>query len=227
MQVPPNAARELIRWGCESAMDAVCSQPLRINYRNWQTNEIEGTTDLKRHKKDYGAPYWQVYRPDYHQILFDTAIKAGATVRKGQIVVGYNPQDASVKLQSGEIVKGHLIVAADGIKSIARDALGIHISPHETGDTCFRAVITRDDLCKTPELASLSEKPSFEQFLGPDHHIIGYNIRKEDIYNLLMVIPDDHKMTGLKAPATANEVRHAFKDWSPMWVLLFFLLLIK
>lgn len=36
-----------------------------------------------------------------------------------------------------------------------------------------------------------------------------------------MVIPDDHKMTGFKALATANEVRHAFKDWSPMCVLLF------
>lgn len=83
-------------------------------------------------------------------------------MRKGQIVVGYDTQDTSVKLQSGEIVEVHLIVAADGIKSIARDALGMGNSPRETGDTCFRAVLPRDNLYKGPELASLNENPCFE-----------------------------------------------------------------
>ena len=173
MQVPPNAARELIRWGLGDKMEAICSKPSRINYRSWLTGEPEGFTDLSTHAKRYSAPYWQVYRPDYHTVLLDAAIAAGATVRKGQAVVGYRPEDPSVVLQSGEVVRGDLVVAVDGVKSIARKAAGHDTEPHETGDTCFRAVLPKESLVNDPDLASLSLDPNFEQWLGPDHHIIG------------------------------------------------------
>lgn len=174
MQVPPNAARELIRWGLGQQMEAICSKPSRINYRSWKTGAAEGWTDLSSHLQKYKAPYWQVYRPDYHTVLHDAAIKAGVTVRKGQTVVKYDPADPSVVLESGEIVRGDLVVAADGVKGIARKAVGLNTEPHETGDTCFRAVIPAKYLLDDPELASLSQDPNFEQFLGPDHHIIGW-----------------------------------------------------
>ncbi|KAG7109955.1 FAD-dependent monooxygenase OpS4 like protein [Verticillium longisporum] len=216
VQVPPNAARELIRWGMGDQMDAVSSRPSRINYRSWQTAEAQGFTDLSRHPEVYGAPYWQIYRPDYHSILVEAAAKAGAVIRKGQTVVDYKPEEATVVLESGETVRGDLIIAADGVKSLARKVMGLNIEPHETGDTCFRVVVPRERLTSDPELASLSTDPNFEQFLGPDHHIIGYNMQKEKTFNLLMVIPDDRKMKGYKAPATASEVREAYKGWSPM-----------
>lgn len=41
-------------------------------------------------------------------------------------------------------------------------------------------------------------------------------MQKEKTFNLLMVIPDDKKMQGFKAPANAFEVRNAYKGWSPM-----------
>ncbi|EGY16165.1 hypothetical protein VD0002_g1119 [Verticillium dahliae] len=216
VQVPPNASRELIRWGIGDQMDAVSSRPSRINYRSWQTAEAQGFTDLSRHPEVYGAPYWQIYRPDYHSILVKAAAKAGAVIRKGQTVVDYKPEEATVVLESGETLRGDLIIAADGVKSLARKVMGLNIEPHETGDTCFRVVVPRERLTSDPELASLSTDPNFEQFLGPDHHIIGYNMQKEKTFNLLMVIPDDRKMKGYKAPATASEVREAYKGWSPM-----------
>lgn len=155
-------------------MEAICSKPSRINYRSWKTGQPEGWTDLSAHPQKYRAPYWQVYRPDYHTVLYDAAVKAGATVRKGQTVVKYNPAEPSVVLESGEVVRGDLVIAADGVKSIARKAVGLDTEPHETGDTCFRAVIPAKHLLADPELAPLSRNPNFEQILGPDHHIIGW-----------------------------------------------------
>lgn len=154
-------------------MDAVSSRPTRINYRSWVTGDPEGSTDLSQHPERYGAPYWQVYRPDYHTILVEAAAAAGAVIRKGQTVVGYKPAEGAVVLESGETLRGDLIVAADGVKSLARRAMGLNIEPHETGDTCFRVVVPRERLTADPELAPLSNDPNFEQFLGPDHHIIG------------------------------------------------------
>ncbi|GME49438.1 Monooxygenase FAD-binding protein [Neofusicoccum parvum] len=216
VQVPPNAARELIRWGLKAEMEAIASKPNQINYRSWKTGKPQGFTDMSQMPRKYGAPYWQVYRPDYHTVLFSAALKRGIEVRKGCLVTEYRPEDSSVVLESGEVVKGDLIVAADGVKSLARQVLAKSVEPHETGDTCFRVVVPREKLLADSELAPLVHTPGFEQFLGPDHHIIGYNMQREKFFNLLMVIPDDRTMKGYKAPANAEEVRKAYTGWSQM-----------
>ena len=43
-----------------------------------------------------------------------------------------------------------------------------------------------------------------------------YNVSKEKYFNLLVVIPDDHKMVGYKAPSSATEVKKAFAGWNPL-----------
>jgi salicylate hydroxylase len=97
----------------------------------------------------------------------------GAEVRKASEVLDYLPDEASVILVDGTKVQGDLVIAADGVKSLARKAVGITTEPNETGDTCFRVVIAAEKLLTDPDLAELSTRPGFEQWLGPDHHIIG------------------------------------------------------
>ncbi|KAH7089249.1 salicylate hydroxylase [Paraphoma chrysanthemicola] len=216
VQVPPNASRELVRWGLEAQMKTIASQPDRINYRSWETGKPLGYTRLDDVMKRFGAPYWQVFRPDYHTVLLQAAQRCGAHVRKASEVAEYLPEEGVVILTDGTKITGDLIIAADGVKSIARKAVGIETEPNETGDTCFRVVIPAEKLLADPELAELSTRPGFEQWLGPDHHIIGYNVSKEKYFNLLMVIPDDNKMSGYKAPSSATEVRKAFAGWNPL-----------
>ncbi|KAH9215624.1 salicylate hydroxylase [Leptodontidium sp. 2 PMI_412] len=215
VQVPPNASRELIRWGLEAQMNAVCSQPDKINYRSWETGNPHGHTDLYNVRERFGAPYWQIFRPAYHTILMQAALRLGVDLRKGCEVQKYLPEEGAVVLSDGTKVRGDLVIAADGVKSIARKAMGINTEPNETGDTCFRVVIPAEKLLADPDLAELSTRPGFEQWLGPDHHIIGYNVSKEKFFNLLMVIPDDKKMVGYKAPASATEVKKAYTGWNP------------
>lgn len=154
-------------------MEKIASKPYRINYRNWKTGQPSGTSDLLSHENRFGAPYWQVFRPDYHTILLEAAIAAGALLRPGCTVTQYDPANGTVILASGETIVSDLVVAADGVKSIARKALGQNVEPHETGDSCFRTVIPTSVLLADPDLKDLVETPGFEQWLGPDHHIIG------------------------------------------------------
>jgi salicylate hydroxylase len=155
-------------------MEKISSKPVFLNYRNWRTGEVRGSSRLFDHRTRFGAPYWQVYRPDYHSILLNAALEAGAKLRSGCTVVDYKAGEGTVILESGERIVGDLVVACDGVKSIARKAIGQAAEPHETGDTCFRAVIPGEVLLQDPELAPLVTNPGFEQWLGPDHHIIGY-----------------------------------------------------
>jgi salicylate hydroxylase len=154
-------------------MANIASIPNRINYRNWKTGVPSGYTNILNHEARFGAPYWQVFRPDYHTILLDAATQAGARLRPGCTVSKYDPDNGAVILDSGEVVRGDLIVAGDGVKSMARKVLGQNVEPHETGDTCFRTVIPGPVLLADPDLKFLVETPGFEQWLGPDHHIIG------------------------------------------------------
>lgn len=157
-------------------MEEIASQPGKINYRSWETGKALGHTDLYNVRERFDAPYWQVFRPDYHKVLLQAARRSGADIRKASEVSSYLPEEGAVRLADGTIVKGDLVIAADGIKSMAREAVGIYTEPHETGDTCFRVVIPADKLLADPDLAELSSSPGFEQWLGPDHHIIGYVI---------------------------------------------------
>lgn len=155
-------------------MEAISSRPNRINYRNWETGLPDGYTDLTTVQQRYGAPYWQVFRPDYHSVLVRGTARKGVQVRKGCTVAEYRPWESSVVLEGGEVIRGDLVIAADGVKSVARRSiLGQHLEPHETGDTCFRAVIPTEKVLADPTLAPLVTTPGFEQILGPDHHIIG------------------------------------------------------
>lgn len=162
-----------MRWGLETQMEEIASQPDRISYRSWETGKPQGHTDLYNVRERFGAPYWQVFRPDYHKVLLQAAQRAGANIRKASEVKTYLPEEGAVILADGTRVTGDLIIAADGVKSIARKAIGIDTEPHETGDSCFRVVIPAEKLLADPELAELSTRPGFEQWLGPDHHIIG------------------------------------------------------
>ncbi|CZR68029.1 uncharacterized protein PAC_17928 [Phialocephala subalpina] len=155
----------------------------------------------------------EVFRPDYHKVLLQAA-QSGADVRKTSEVKTYLPEEGAVILVDGTKIRGDLIIAADGVKSIARKAIGVSAEPHETGDSCFRVVILAKKLRADPDLAGLSIRPGFEQWLGPDHHIIGYNVSEEKYFNLLMVIPDDRKVVGYKAPCSATEVKRAYTGWN-------------
>jgi salicylate hydroxylase len=162
-----------MRWGLEAQMQDIASQPDRINYRSWESGMPYGHTDLYNVRQRFGAPYWQVFRPDYHRVLLQAAQRSGALVRKNSEVKTYLPEEKAVLLADGTKITGDLIIAADGVKSIARRELGLSTEPHETGDTCFRVVIPAEKLRSDPELSELSTRPGFEQWLGPDHHIIG------------------------------------------------------
>ena len=154
-------------------MNAIASEPDKINYRSWETGKALGHTDLHNVRQRFGAPYWQVFRPDYHTVLLQAAQRSGADIRKASEVEKYIPAEGAVVLADGTRISGDLVIAADGVKSMARKAVGITTEPNETGDTCFRVVIPAEKLLADPELAELSTRPGFEQWLGPDHHIIG------------------------------------------------------
>lgn len=98
-------------------------------------------------------------------------------IRTNCRVVSMNPSIPTLTLQTGEIVYADLVIGADGVKSLSRQyVMGEPDEPTPTGDAAYRAVIPTELLLADPELKDLVETPEMVGWLGPQRHIMGYNI---------------------------------------------------
>lgn len=102
-------------------------------------------------------------------------------------IIAYDFSDPSTVTETGEIFTADLIIAADGIKSIARPLLtGQEDRLRDTGDVAYRILIPGKDLLADPLLASLITVPGTTAWCGPDAHIVGYPIRDGELYNVVV-----------------------------------------
>lgn len=116
IQVPPNSAKLLERWGVMKHLAKNAVQPEYINFRRWQNGEIIGVTDLSpEFSAQYGAPYYVVHRAHLHTALYERALELGINVRLNSKVVAYDPGTASITQSDGSEFQGDLVVAADGM----------------------------------------------------------------------------------------------------------------
>ncbi|KAI0702382.1 FAD/NAD-P-binding domain-containing protein [Cerioporus squamosus] len=215
IQVTPNVSRLLRRWGAGDALEAVGVRPDAIVLRRYATGERVGYTRWTDMEDKYGAPYYHVHRADLHKMLFDLAAPF-MTLRLKAAVVSVDPDAPSITLASGEVVHGDLVLGADGVKSLAQSVVLGHMNPAEpTGDAAYRAIIPSSLLASDPELKELVETPEMTGWMGPGRHVMGYNIRGKQEYNLVLLHPDDDSVESWSAEGSADKMRADFADYEP------------
>jgi 2-polyprenyl-6-methoxyphenol hydroxylase-like FAD-dependent oxidoreductase len=93
-------------------------------------------------------------RPQLQRILIDAVRASGATVRLGTTaeILGQDADGVSIRFSDGSEGRYDLVVAADGLRSSTRAAIGITDKPEPTGMAIWRvaaprpAGVTRTDL---------------------------------------------------------------------------------
>lgn len=91
-------------------------QPNCINFRRWESGNVIGHTKLEPDfRQSFGTPYYVAHRAHLHQALSDRAAELGVAIRLNSRVVKYDASGAAVTLADGTVIKGDLVVAADGI----------------------------------------------------------------------------------------------------------------
>ncbi|KIM69526.1 hypothetical protein SCLCIDRAFT_12991 [Scleroderma citrinum Foug A] len=216
IQVSPNVSRQLIRWGLEKKLQEIAIKPEALTFRRWCTGEtISRTKWGESMEKNYGAPYYHIHRADLHRIMYDLA-EPHVDIRTNCRVVSMNPSIPTLTLQTGEIVYADLVIGADGVKSLSRQyVMGEPDEPTPTGDAAYRAVIPTELLLADPELKDLVETPEMVGWLGPQRHIMGYNIRAKKEYNLVMCFTDHDPEAPEKAEIKADKIKAEYEGWEP------------
>lgn len=134
-----------------------------------------------------------IHRADLHNALINSALALdNVELRENSFVTDVTFNPASVTLANGTVVRGDLVIGADGIKSTIRGHLleDSSIKAIATGDAAYRIMLPRSVMEKDPELKELIDEPLATRWLGPGRHIIAYPVRNHDLYNVVLLHPD-------------------------------------
>lgn len=179
-------------------------------------------------------------RPDYHDVLFNAAREAGVEIKLDSEVDTIDFNNTSIRTKRGETFEADVIVGADGrlrcqlgsphdplegganffqgLWSSSRNQLLGRVSPPaESGDLAYRATISREQLLalQDPSISELIQEKSAKCWMGPGRHCVFYPLAGGEVFNLVLLRPDNLDKDVRQAPGDIDEMRACFDGWDP------------
>ncbi|MDX1715521.1 MAG: FAD-dependent monooxygenase [Anderseniella sp.] len=208
LQLGPNAVRALESLGAWQRLEPATVAPAAICVHDAASDRslsrlTLGTTFARR----FGAPYRVAHRADLLNALkAEAAALDGIEVHTGQRLTGLdlaNP-DKPVLRFNGEALSCDLAVAADGIRSAARQAIAAHVSPRQTGDVLYRA------MCPASALPDDIDTTNVHMWLSPGAHVVAYGVSGGKRINIVASVAGAAPVDGWNALASRDQVLSAF-----------------
>ncbi|KAJ7348057.1 hypothetical protein DFH08DRAFT_1080210 [Mycena albidolilacea] len=188
--------------------------------RHMTVEQVECPLKEPAHK-DYGSPYWHIHRADLHRGLLKAAVDLGCKFHLDARVVSIDPDAGSVLTKDDVTYSADLIVASDGLNSMAREVvLGRPGPPVPTGQMAYRVTLPAAKLAGIPELQEIITVPRNNHWLGPHGTILSYLLEGQNEPLINFVFTCDVNEADLppgvdQRMGTAKEVRNSFKGWDP------------
>jgi salicylate hydroxylase len=165
------------------------------------TDKELGHVDLAYIEETYKYPHMVGHRHSLANGLYKGCLREKAIAFHFQTAVrdvtSFSPKPTFVAVpRTGEpyTVTCDVLLAADGIKSVARvamlKALNVTASVIDSHQAAYRIMLTRAQLSSDPELLALIEQEGVTRWIGERRHIIAYPVSKKQIYNISTTQPD-------------------------------------
>jgi salicylate hydroxylase len=177
--------------------------------------------------EEYNAPLCVIHRDDLQSILLTAVRTANIDLRLNARVDAADSQSSgTVCLASGETLSADVAIAADGTKSDLRHQIATahghidHAQP--AGDAAYRILVPKQDLAGDPEALALLNSNVGMRWLGPGGHIMAYPIKKNQIYNMVLLHPrpagrdDDPDAESWTQQGSKEEMRRFYERWNPL-----------
>ncbi len=230
IQLGPNAFHAFDYLGVGEAARAMAVYIDQLRLMDAMTGEEITHIDLgEPFRKRFKNPYAVVHRGDLHGVFLRACQDSKLIqLRVNSEVAGYD-QDGSavtVRLASGETVKGALLIGADGLWSNVRKQVVGDGKPRVSGHTTYRSVIPTEQM---PEDLRWN---AATLWAGPKCHIVHYPLSGWKVFNLVVTYHNDAPEPVAGKPVPHEEVMKGFehiterakkiirhgKDWK-LWVL--------
>ena len=214
IQVSANAMHVLRDLGLEDAITKVGVRPAAYVFRLFDTGEeIQRFSLSEEHARMHGAPYTQMHRADFHELLAAKARQFGPdVVRLDRKAIGFEESAKGVILRfaDGSSAHGDLLIGADGLKSaVRRQMFGDAVATY-TGDAAWRITVPAERLPK-----DILEK-AMTLFLGPGRHAVCYYLRGGALLNFVGIVEtDDVSEESWTVKFPWGRLKADFAGWHP------------
>ncbi len=213
LQVSPNATRVLFNLGLETELSALAFRPEAVEARGWRRGQEISRAPLGESARErYGFPYFHMHRADLISVLEQACrAEAGIALRLGSEVVAC-PGDGTpaLDLASGERLEADILVGADGIRSVVREALFGPAAPRFTGQVAWRGLVPAE------RLKDAGIRPVASLWMGPGAHFVHYFVRGGTLVNFVGVVErSDWREESWSSRGEAADLRRDFAGWHP------------
>ncbi|KAL6414227.1 salicylate hydroxylase [Ilyonectria robusta] len=220
-----NAGRIFHRWGdgeVVARLRPLCIDIQEYGFRihKWDTGEV--VYHQKRPPPSPDAPVLNGHRGELHEVIFKYARDdLGIPIHLGQRVSEYfeDETSAGIVLKDGQKVLGDVVIAADGVRSKARElVLGYEDKPKSSGYAVWRAWFSNKDMIADPQTKEFCENgDTFNGWIGPDVHFLFSTIKGGKDCCWVLTHKDDHDIDeSWSFPGKIEEVLEVLKDWDPV-----------
>jgi len=214
IQVSANAMHVMHDLGLGEAMAKLAVRPGAYVFRLHDSGEeISRFALAEEHERLNKAPYNQMHRADFHQLLADRARQFKRdVVRLNAKVTGFEESADGVRAQlaNGDTVRGDLLVGADGVKSAVRAQIHGPDDAVYTGDVAWRFTVPAEKL--PPDFMG----KVMSVWMGPGAHAVCYYLRAGALLNFVgLVETDEVSEESWTAKFPWEKLKADFAGWHP------------
>jgi len=212
IQISPNGNRVLHGLGLRKALDRAAFRPLMSERRDWRTGEVLAGAPLgDAVVQKHGFPYYHIHRADLIGVLAEAAAAhSGIRLETGVRVdsVDQSNDRVEARLADGTTRRAYVLIGADGIRSVVRDALFGPDAPDFTGNIAWRSLIPVERL---PEGMV---RPASTAWWGPGRHFVHYYVRAGSHVNCVAVVEKEGwEVESWTERGDIDELRADFDRW--------------
>ncbi|KAI5208089.1 hypothetical protein AUEXF2481DRAFT_111275 [Aureobasidium subglaciale EXF-2481] len=232
LSLQPNAQKILESW----RLGAIIDKARPTAERQFRILDTKGNVhmNIDMDGKKYGADRMVYHRQDLHTALREAALSTelpghAASIVTAAKVVTCDCEAGIVTLEDGATYQGDLIIGADGIHSVIRDAVlkaGNHdlVHPTPTGVSAYRLLVetsTLSSITVDPEIFD-PKRQATTLMMGHDRRVIMGPARNGALLGLVGMVPDEHmhetsNANSWTAPGSLSKLLETYHDF-PQWI---------
>ena len=139
--------------------------------------------DMRAARHGNPAPYLLVHRADLIEMLAASAKRHGVSLLFGRRVTGVaiGFDQATLPLEDGTQRACRILIGADGLRSLTRQAMNMRGEPQFTGQVAWRATV------QSRFLPAYDLPPVAAVHMGPKRHLVTYPLREGRLINIVAV----------------------------------------
>lgn len=206
IQLAPNCTRILDDYGFLDEAKALGVVPTAMVMRDAVDGSELTRLDLGDLQRRYGFPYLVIHRSDLHGLFLRACERAGVDLVNDAHVTAYEKTQAGarVTLADGMTHEAPVVIAADGLHSVARSLL-VDDEPVSSAYVAYRGTVPVAETAGRP--VDLSE---VVVYVGPRCHFVHYGLRGGELLNQVAVFESPKARDGDEDWGTPEELDAAF-----------------